>query len=117
MMHLALVAAIGIVAAAQQPTVDAQELPKPGQTQGVQPAKPAPKPVQQPTPAPQAVPTQQPAAQPQSQPAPVPAPAPAPVAAPAPAPTGGQHTPAPEETERGKQGKPVGAFWTVIPGK
>ncbi len=105
MMHLALVAAIGIVAAAQQPTVDAQELPKPGQTQGVQPAKPAPKPVQQP------------AAQPQSQPAPVPAPAPAPVAAPAPAPTGGQHTPAPEETERGKQGKPVGAFWTVIPGK
>lgn len=117
MMHLALVAAIGVFAAAQQPTVNAQELPKPGQAQSAQPAKPAPQPVQQPAPVSQAAPAQsqqqQPAVQPQAQPAP----APAPVAAPAPAAIAGQHVPAPEETERGKQGKPVGAFWTVIPGK
>ncbi len=119
MMHLALVAAIGVIAGAQQPAVNAQELPKPGQAQSAQPAKPAPQPVQQPAPAPQAAPAQaqqqQPAPQPQAQP--VPAPAPAPVAAPTPSAVAGQHVPAPEETERGKQGKPVGAFWTVIPGK
>lgn len=119
MMHVAFVAAIGILAGAQQPAVNAQELPKPGQSQAAAPPKPAPKPAQQPVqqsaPAPQAAP-----AQPQQQPAPAqaqPAPATTPPPAAAPAPVGGQHAPAPEETERGKQGKPVGAFWTVLPGK
>ncbi|MCC6794900.1 MAG: hypothetical protein IT366_07255 [Candidatus Hydrogenedentes bacterium] len=116
MMHLAFVAAVGILAGAQQPSVNAQELPKPGQSQPAAPPKPAPKPAQQPAPAPQAAPAQ-PQPQPQPAPAQQPAPAPAPAAAPAPAPVGGQHVPAPEETERGKQGKPVGAFWTVLPGK
>ena len=115
MMYLAFVAAAGILAGAQQPSVNTQELPKPGQSQPAAPPKPVPQPVQQPAqqpaPAPQAAPAQ---AQPQpAQTQPQPAPAPAPVAAP----VGGQHVPAPEETERGKQGKPVGAFWTVLPGK
>jgi hypothetical protein len=119
MMHLAFVAAFGILAGAQQPTVSAQELPKPGQSQPAAPSKPAAKPAQQPVqqtaPAPQTAAAQAPQQPAPAQPAPAPATTP-PQAASA-APVGGQHVPAPEETERGKQGKPVGAFWTVLPGK
>ena len=117
MMYLAFVAAVGILAGAQQPSVNAQELPKPGQSQPAAPPKPAQQPAQQPAPAPQAAPAQ-PQQQPaQAQPAPTPTTTPPPAATQALVPVGGQHVPAPEETERGKQGKPVGAFWTVLPGK
>ncbi|NUM53613.1 MAG: hypothetical protein HUU46_08220 [Candidatus Hydrogenedentes bacterium] len=105
MIHLAMIALLGIFAAAQQPQVQQEELPKPGQTQPAQPSTPEQKPA---TPAPQQT---APAEQPQTQPAPEPAPAPRAAAGTT------QHVPAPEERERGQQGKPVAAFWTVIPGK
>ncbi len=105
MLHMTIVALLGIFAAAQQPQVQEQDLPKPGEAQAQQPAKPA-----------QAQPEPKPAEQPQPQSA---APEPAPVVEQPveQSPVGGQHVPASEETERGKQGKPVAAFWTVIPGK
>lgn len=112
MIHLAVAALLGVLTAAQQPQVQQEELPKPGQTQPVQPEqKPAPK---------QAAPEQHqqqetPAQQPDAQPAPQPEAAPQP--APRPAPGTTQHVPASEERERRDQGKPVAAFWTVIPGK
>ena len=109
MLHFAIVALLCVFAAAQQPQVQEQDLPKPGEAHTQQPAKPA-----------QAQPEQKPVPESKPvEPTPSPSAAPEPVAAPpaSPAPVGGQHVPAAEETERGQQGKPVAAFWTVIPGK
>lgn len=102
MKHLAIVVLLGILAAAQQPKIQEQDLSKPGQAQAVQPAAPV---------------QTQPA--PEKAPAPQPAPQPAPSEVQAPQQPAGttQHEPVPEERERGQQGKPVAAFWTVIPGK
>ena len=111
MIPIAIVTLLGIVAAAQQPQIQEQELVKPGQAQVQQPATPAqPQTEQKLAPAPP--PAQQPQAQ---QPAPSPAAPPA-QATPQPA-VSGQHVPASEEAERGHQGKPVAAFWIVNPGK
>ncbi|MDZ4858085.1 MAG: hypothetical protein SGI88_03820 [Candidatus Hydrogenedentes bacterium] len=101
MIATTLLVVLGAFAAAQQPSVQEQELAKPGQTQEA-PARP-----QTPAPAPPAQPAPQ-----QTQPTPAPEQPPA-------APRKQsliQHTPNPEEAERGKAGKPVAAFWVVVPG-
>lgn len=113
MIQIATIALLGMLAGAQQPQVDVQELPKPGQTQTAQPGQPA-KPEQPKTDAKQQT---QPSDQTPKAVPPAQQPAPQATPAPQPSPVGGQHVPAPEERERGLQGKPVGAFWTVIPGK
>lgn len=108
MIHIAIAALLGIVAAAQQPQVQQEELPKPGQAQPTQQEqKPAPKQATPEAQQQQEAPAQQPQAQPAAKPE----------AAPQPAPGTTLHVPAPEERERRDQGKPVAAFWTVIPGK
>ncbi len=111
MIAMTLLVVCGAFAAAQQPGVQEEELGKPGQTQAAptQPKPAAPAAPALPTPEPQA---QQPAPQQQQ-------PAPAPEAAPAVPRKQSlvQHTPTAEEAERGKAGKPVAAFWVVLPGK
>lgn len=116
MIHITMIALLGMLAGAQQPQVEVQELPKPGQTQTAQPGQPAKPEQPKPDTKQQAQPSDQtPKAAPSAPPAQQPSPQATP--APQPSPVGGQHVPAPEERERGLQGKPVGAFWTVIPGK
>ena len=126
MIRVAVAIALGALVLAQQPRVQQEELGKPGQAQTAQPAKPAAAPAPQQQPAPKTEPAApaaqaQPAAPPAAQPT-----QPAPAAAPPAAATEPQkpqqqslvqHTPASEEKERGQAGKPVAAFWTVLPGR